>query len=83
MRTKKIASLLLVAVLALGSITVQPVHAATIKSAKQKAQELEAKKKKAKQEQASLSEKLNAIIKDMQETQAKVEAKERDFDSGR
>lgn len=71
---KKIASLLLVSVLCLGMAA--NADASEISETEKKAQELENQKKAAEGEKASLENQLNGILTEMDETKAKIEAKE-------
>jgi murein DD-endopeptidase MepM/ murein hydrolase activator NlpD len=57
------------------------VHATTIKEAQEKADELEAEKKKTEEEKAALTQQLNAILADMQKTEAKLREKEAEIDA--
>lgn len=71
---KKIASLLLVSVLCLGMAA--NADASEISETEKKAEELENQKKAAEGEKASLENQLNGILTEMDETKAKIEAKE-------
>ena len=71
---KKIASLLLVSVLCLGIAA--NADASEISETEKKAEELENQKKAAEGEKASLENQLNGILTEMDETKAKIEAKE-------
>ena len=71
---KKIASLLLVCVLCLGMAA--NADASEISETEKKAEELENQKKAAEGEKASLENQLNGILTEMDETKAKIEAKE-------
>lgn len=75
MNRKRVVSFLMALMLFVGS-AVQPVQAATISSSRKKEQALKAQKEKIKKEQLSLKEQLDAIIEDMEKTQAEVVAKE-------
>lgn len=57
------------------------VNAVTLNDAQQKADELEEQKNAAEEEQATLSEQLNAIIKNMEDTQAKLEEKKAEVEA--
>lgn len=71
---KKIASLLLVSVLCVGMAA--NADASEISETEKKAEELENQKKAAEGEKASLENQLNGILTEMDETKAKIEAKE-------
>ncbi len=71
---KKIAAFLAVSMLCLG-MTVN-VNASEISETEKKAEELENQKKAAEGEKASLEDQLNGIVKEMDETKAKIETKE-------
>ena len=71
---KKIASLLLVSVLCLGMAA--NADASEISETEKKAEELENQKKAAEGEKVSLENQLNGILTEMDETKAKIEAKE-------
>lgn len=71
---KKIASLLLVSLLCLGMAA--NADASEISETEKKAEELENQKKAAEGEKASLENQLNGILTEMDETKAKIEAKE-------
>ncbi len=71
---KKIASLLLVSVLCLGMAA--NADASEISETEKRAEELENQKKAAEGEKASLENQLNGILTEMDETKAKIEAKE-------
>ena len=57
------------------------VNAVTLNDAQQKADELEGQKDAAEEEQASLSERLDAIIKNMEDTQEKLEEKKAEVEA--
>ena len=71
---KKIASLLLVFILCFGMAA--NADASEISETEKKAEELENQKKAAEGEKASLENQLNGILTEMDETKAKIEAKE-------
>lgn len=71
---KKIAAFLAVSMLCLG-MTVN-VNASEISETEKKAEELENQKKASEGEKASLEDQLNGIVKEMDETKAKIETKE-------
>lgn len=77
-RMKRFLSGLLVFTLSLSWVL--NVQATTIKEAQNKANELEAQKEKTEGEKAALTEKMNVILADMQETQEKMLAKEAEID---
>lgn len=72
-------SYVLAAALFVGSCAPITVQAATIESAKKKAEQLEREKAKAQKEQSSLSAQLNKIIEDLKKAQSDVEAKEKEI----
>lgn len=78
-RMKRFLSGLLVLTLSFG--TVMNVHATTIKDAQEKADELEAEKKKTEAERAALTQQLNAILADMKETEAQLREKEAEIEA--
>lgn len=71
---RKIVSLLLVTALCMGMVV--NAHASEISETEKKAEELEQKKQEAEGEKQSLVDQLNAILAEMDETKAKIEAKE-------
>ena len=72
-RTRKLAGLLMAVTLTAGMA--YNVNAVTLNEAQQKADELEEQKNAAEAEQASLAEKLETILADVQDTQEKLEDK--------
>lgn len=72
-RTRKLAGLLMAVTLTAGMA--YNVNAVTLNEAQQKADELEEQKNAAEEEQASLAEKLETILADVQDTQEKLEDK--------
>lgn len=75
--TKRIISGLLVMTLCMGSV--QIAGATTIDEAQKKAQELESQKKAAQAEQSALTNQLNQIVSDMDETQKKLDEKNQEI----
>lgn len=79
MKKNRMVSYVLAAALFVGSCAPITVQAATIESAKKKAEQLEREKAKAQKEQSSLSAQLNKIIEDLKKAQSDVEAKEKEI----
>lgn len=79
MKKNRMISYVLAAALFVGSCAPITVQAATIESAKKKAEQLEREKAKAQKEQSSLSAQLNKIIEDLKKAQSDVEAKEKEI----
>lgn len=79
MKKNRLISYVLAAALFVGSCAPITVQAATIESAKKKAEQLEREKAKAQKEQSSLSAQLNKIIEDLKKAQSDVEAKEKEI----
>ena len=79
MKKNRLISYVLAAALFVGSLAPITVQAATIESAKKKAEQLEREKAKAQKEQSSLSAQLNKIIEDLKKAQSDVEAKEKEI----
>ena len=73
-RTKRLAGMLLTVVMSMGMVC--NANALTMEEAEQKADELEEQKEAAEAENASLSQQLENIIADMNETQNQLTAKE-------
>lgn len=79
MKKNRLISYVLAAALFVGSCAPITVQAATIESAKKKAEQLEREKANAQKEQSSLSAQLNKIIEDLKKAQSDVEAKEKEI----
>lgn len=79
MKKNRMISYVLAVALFVGSCAPITVQAATIESAKKKAEQLEREKAKAQKEQSSLSAQLNKIIEDLKKAQSDVEAKEKEI----
>lgn len=79
MKKNRMIGYVLAAALFVGSCAPITVQAATIESAKKKAEQLEREKAKAQKEQSSLSAQLNKIIEDLKKAQSDVEAKEKEI----
>lgn len=77
LQLKRIFSLILVLVLCLG-LSVQ-VQASAIKKAKQKDKELKNQKNQTQEEKEALTQQLNDIVDDMEQTQKRLSAKEQEI----
>lgn len=78
-RTKRLAGMLLTVVMSMGMVC--NANALTMEEAEQKADELEEQKEAAEAENASLSQQLENIIADMNETQNQLTAKEDEIEA--
>ena len=78
-RTKRLAGMLLTVVMSMGMVC--NTNALTMEEAEQKADELEEQKEAAEAENASLSQQLENIIADMNETQNQLTAKEDEIEA--